>query len=79
MITYKEVKEIVCKTCDKCKATYNKDGDIVEMVEFQEFLDWEMRAGYGSEFGDGNLLSLNLCQACQKEILGKYIQVVEPD
>jgi hypothetical protein len=58
-------------TCDCCKKTFHKDTDI---WEYQEMMHWETRAGYGSNvFGDGDELSLDLCQYCVKDLLGHVI------
>lgn len=60
-------------TCDRCK----KIIDLDDMVGIQEMLHWTMRGGYGSVFGDGCLATLDLCQECTNEALGKFIQYPE--
>ncbi len=74
MKTYKDIeiteKELVSITCDRCKRV---DDDIMEI---QEYLHYVNDAGYGSVMGDGNMLRLDLCQRCTKELLGTSIRVV---
>lgn len=60
---------LVAVTCDCCKKEYD------EIFEIQEFLHYENDAGYGSIFGDGNRLRLDLCQHCTKKLLGEFIRV----
>jgi hypothetical protein len=69
--TYKAVR-ILGYGCNRChhQATYEDD-----QIEAQEFLHWEGACGYGSVFGDGNEISLTLCQHCLKDVLGQYIVV----
>jgi len=44
-------------------------------MQAQEFLSLERSAGYGSILGDGNLVSLELCQQCQQDVLGPWLRV----
>tara|TARA_R110000772_G_scaffold101674_5_gene202224 strand:- start:400 stop:942 length:543 start_codon:yes stop_codon:yes gene_type:complete len=57
-------------TCNCCKKAYTIDS---EPMEFYEFISIEHRCGYGAILGDGNKLSMDLCQYCFKNICGKYI------
>lgn len=66
--TQLEMKSI---TCDCCKKEYD------DTMEIQEFLSYNDTAGYSSIFGDMNRLSLDLCQYCIKELLGKYLIISE--
>ncbi|MCQ8230569.1 hypothetical protein [Pectobacterium carotovorum] len=43
--------------------------------EFQEFLSVGRIADFGSIFGDGESLRLDLCQHCVKDVLGQWIQI----
>ena len=77
MVHYKEVQEIrkgeelISKECDKChKIFYPYD-----IFEIGEFLHFRNVGGYGSVFGDGTKIELDLCQHCVKEILGLYLRV----
>jgi hypothetical protein len=64
-------KELLAYVCDCCK----KRLPATDWIEMQEMLHWRMRGGYGSAFGDGTEISLDLCQDCTKKLLGDYIQV----
>ena len=69
-----ETEEIDSKKCDKCDRIFlakNQD-DIFEM---REFLHHRNTGGYGSVFGDGAAVELDLCQDCVKEVLGPYLRV----
>lgn len=75
MIKYKIINEKVTvpdkKTCDCCKKRVN----LSNQLEWQEFLHWQMDAGYGSVWGDGNRVHLDLCQKCTHKLLGKYVTI----
>ena len=60
-------------TCDACGVTVDPGGD--GMIEAQEWLQWRMRGGYGSIFGDKAGISLDLCQKCIKERLGDVLKI----
>jgi len=55
--------------CDVCKKEYT------DSMETQEFLHYADTGGYASVFGDMNVLKLDMCQHCVKDILGEYLQV----
>jgi len=68
-----EIKEhlsLSSVVCDKCGKTMN------DAYEIQECLSIHEQCGYGSVFGDGNEIELDLCQDCLKELLGDYIRVI---
>ena len=75
MITYQTVERKVPRTviCDICKIEYDCDK---ECYEAQEFVHINSKCGYGSVFGDGVTVKLDLCQACFKGRLGDHIVVV---
>lgn len=63
-------EKIIAVTCDCCKKRYE------DVMEIQEFLSHSDTAGYGNNvFGDMNQWSIDLCQYCTKELLGKYITI----
>lgn len=63
-------------TCDRCgREMVPNDRD----SEHQERISVRFRAGYGSVFGDGSLVALDLCQHCVKEVLGEWLRVAEDD
>jgi hypothetical protein len=66
-----KVEEVTGYECDRCK----KFIALNDWIEAQEMLRWRMTGGYGSVFGDGARISLDLCQNCTEEILGAFIQI----
>lgn len=78
MINRKIVKETIehevteSITCDICKKTFDKE----DIFEVQEFTHIKMSCGYGSVFGDGDSIELDICQNCLKEKLGEYIRII---
>ena len=77
MRTYKKVmveqRQFVSAICDCCKKEFT------DQIDFQEFLCYHNICGYGSVFGDGMIMSLDLCQDCVKKLLGDYIQFHEAE
>lgn len=67
-------EEIV--VCDRCHREM-EPGDMD--CEHQERIAIRFRAGYGSVFGDGNLVEADICQHCLQEVLGKYLRITEDD
>jgi hypothetical protein len=55
----------VCDSCGKREESQE---------ESQEWLSWRHTGGYASVFGDGEELSLDLCQDCVQKLLGSAIQ-----
>jgi hypothetical protein len=60
-------------SCDRC-GRLSELGD----AEFQETVCIDVKAGYGSIFGDGNDVQLDLCQHCLKTTLGPWLRISEP-
>ena len=75
MRTYKKVmveqRQFVSAICDCCK------NEFTDQIDLQEFLCYHNIGGYSSVFGDGEIMSLDLCQNCVKKLLGDYIQFHE--
>lgn len=61
------------KVCDVCKTRYSEN----DYSDYQEFIHINVVCGYGSIFGDGDTIQLDICQHCLNEKLGKYIRIVE--
>ena len=61
-------------TCDRCGLEMHPD---TPDLEHQERLAVRFRAGYGSVFGDGSLVELDLCQHCVKEVPGPWLRVID--
>ena len=58
-------------SCDRCgaEARYNVgDG-------FNNFLQLGFDASWGSAFGDGNRVDVDICHGCLKETLGPWLRV----
>ena len=72
-----EVEKIVSITCDICGKTYMYDTKSDDISEIQEFIHIKNNCGYGSIFGDGDTVELDMCQHCFKEKLGQYIRIIE--
>lgn len=45
--------------------------------EWNERVSINFHGGYHSIFGDGNVVEMDLCQHCVKEVLGQWIRVTE--
>ncbi|MBB5503171.1 MbcA/ParS/Xre antitoxin family protein [Paraburkholderia sp. MM5384-R2] len=69
------VQEIAACTCDRCSQRMSPDDDQGEWYE-KVSLDW--RGGFGSVFGDGAHLSIDLCQQCLRDTLGSWLRVDPP-
>lgn len=69
MIEYKkETKEVDIPykiICDICKKEYNADN----WIELQEFTHIREVCGYGSLFGDGMKIYVDICQHCLYKFL----------
>lgn len=59
-------------SCDKCKREIQVDD-----LESQEIIQIQHRCGYGSIFGDENIIRAEFCQECAKELFGQYLRVEE--
>ena len=77
MIKYKtklkevEIKELEGIVCDKCGKTFGTDND----YELQEFHHIDFEGGFGSIFGDGNIVKADICQHCLYEIIKDFMRV----
>ena len=60
--------------CDRCERVAEADE-----MEFHEFTSIDHTAGYGSIFGDGKKVQIDLCQLCLKQALGQWLKVTGPD
>ena len=68
-IVEREMQTLESITCDVCKNTIPLD----DFVELQEMVFIEFIGGYGSVFGDGDQVTLDMCQHCFKEKLGEFV------
>jgi len=62
----------VAWVCDACGKREEDKGKGLE--DAQEWLSWRHRGGYNSVFGDGEELSLDLCQDCVQQLLGGFLK-----
>lgn len=67
------VQELAACTCDRCKRRLTP-GD----REWHERLSFDHSCDFDSVFGDGNTVSLDLCQLCVREVLGQWLRVTPP-
>lgn len=65
------VERVIC-TCDRCGKEMDENSTD---CEYQERLTISFRAGYGSVFGDGNLVEADFCQQCIHDVFGKYLTI----
>lgn len=62
-------------TCDVCGKSFFED----DFINFQEALIWNNECGYGSVWGDGSLIELNICQQCLFELFEEKVTYLNPD
>ena len=67
--TTQEVQQALI--CDVCKKEFDFKKDIMDI---QESVRIRYTGGYGSVFGDGNVIEIDICQNCFKEKLGDYVR-----
>jgi len=82
MKNYTEIKvkqnKLNSVVCDKCGIEYSNN-TIEGQTEIQEFLFIKFTGGYGSIFEDMSKVRCDLCQHCVKELLGKYLTIIDSD
>ena len=59
--------------CDRCGLEVQRDE-----IRFGEMICIAFDAGYGSIFGDGNRVELDLCESCLRDSLGPWLRVTKP-
>ncbi len=67
----KVVPEISGYVCDRCGREAEAQGE-----EAEEFVSFERVSGYGSIFGDGNRIAVDICQYCLKDVLGEWLRIM---
>jgi antitoxin CcdA len=55
--------------CDRCGSEARPDE-----AAFKEFVSIDQVGGYGSVFGDGNRVRLDLCPVCLQALAGEWIR-----
>ena len=58
--------------CDRCGA--EAQHNVAE--GFNNFVQIGFDAGWGSDFGDGNRIDVDLCHACLKTTLGSWLRIL---
>jgi len=61
---------VVGVVCDCCQAEFRDDIDIHEVVHLR------LHAGYGSAWGDGNAVELDLCDSCGHRMFAPFAHVM---
>lgn len=64
------VQVLAACTCDRCKRRLTPNDN-----EWQERLSFDHDCGFDSVFGDRNTVSLDLCQHCMREVLGRWLRI----
>jgi hypothetical protein len=77
LIRNQVIKEVAACTCDRCGRRMTPDA--AQPYEWAEKLSIAFRGGYGSVFGDGNDVSIDLCQHCVRDTLGEWLRIEPPD
>lgn len=67
-----EVVSELC--CDRCGLRAARTDPA-----FHEFTSIDHLGGYGSIFGDGTRLQIDLCQGCLREVAGPWLRLTPPD
>lgn len=62
-------QQLVLITCDRCKKTVTPDN----IIEWQEFMSWRNTGGFGSVWGDGTQVSVDLCQQCTYDLFSEFV------
>lgn len=65
------IQELAACTCDRCLRRLTRE----EPGEWQERLSFNLSCGFDSVFGDGNTVSIDLCQHCIQEVLGRWLRI----
>ena len=64
-------RELVEWSCSICKLDFIKN-----QMEAQEVFHFSLNCGYGSVFGDGNEVYIDICQHCMEERLGEFVTII---
>ncbi len=67
------VREITGVECSKCKQIIDVESDL----EFQERMSYRTVGGYGSVWGDGTTVEVDLCQWCAYNLFKDFATIHE--
>lgn len=72
MKSFKTRKVLDCTAiqCDRCGHCSNAEGETMS-----NFTCIDFEATWGSAFGDGNHVEVDLCHQCAKELLGEWLRI----
>ena len=78
MLEYRDrtVQEVAACICDRCRRRMTPDDPDLEWFERVSIA---YRGGFGSIFGDGCEIAIDLCQHCVQDTLGDWLRVASPD
>jgi hypothetical protein len=65
-----EVDMLHVVECDRCGLDLK-----FHELERQECLSWQNTGGFGSIFGDGAMIRIDLCQSCVQSVLGEWLDI----
>jgi len=68
------VQKVAACICDRCRRRMTPDE-----YDWHEKLSIAYRGGFGSIFGDGRDICIDLCQQCVKETLGAWLRITSGD
>jgi hypothetical protein len=71
--TVESVSVVTQIKCDRCGKEVARDD-----LGFQEMTSIDFKGGYGSIFGDGNRVEIDLCEPCLRDTLGTWLRVKTP-
>jgi len=71
----KESREVASVTCSKCSKVITPDN----IIEWQEWQSINFTGGYGSKFGDGQTIRIDLCQDCLFGFTKDFYEIEEWD
>ncbi len=66
--------KLIAMTCNIC----GKDL-LANFIEEQECFNITHTGGFGSVFGDGRTIAIDICQQCFKDKLGEYINYIDEE
>jgi hypothetical protein len=74
MLEYQDkvIQDVAACACDRCQKRMTPDN---HDSGGQERVSLSFRGGFGSIFGDGNEVIVDLCQQCGRDTLGAWLRV----
>ena len=69
-----EIEDVCGFLCSRCGGIFLAGGTD---FDYENYLHIEFLAGYGSTWGDGNIVDIVLCDGCSKIILRPFATVTD--